>query len=277
MFLGAGASALAYTAGITPASVYGAYQAAKTAYSVYDSVMGKRKLTDGAMPAAKKRAIERYGVAAVKKYFVSGRDRANVGGYGRYTGRPGELKFFDTALSFNVDGTAEIPATGQLCLLGRGDDPGNYVGRQFTLKSIAIRGSAGMVPAASVTASSTAFFYLVLDKQANGAAAGVTDVFDGTNLATAFHNLDNASRFTILKKWKHTYNPSAGVSGAYNNNQWHFEVYKKCNILFQMDGAIGGDITHLKTSNVFLIAGTDGASDDIIQVSGQARLRFTDM
>lgn len=76
-----------------------------------------------------------------------------------------EVKYFDTALSFTVDATGEIPATGgQLCLIATGDDVVNREGWKVAAKALQIRVKATFDPGASATAASTVvYIYVVLD------------------------------------------------------------------------------------------------------------------
>jgi len=197
------------------------------------------------------------------------------GYYGRFSGPGAELKFFDTTNSFTFDATGEVPATGQLNLIPQGVTESTRVGRKCILKSIQMRGIITFAPAAAAAAASTAYLYLVLDKQANGAAAGIQDVFTSTNLASAFHNLANSQRFVVLKKMKYTMAPSAGVTTAYNNSTRAYDLYKKCNIPLEFSSTTGA-ITEIRSNNVFLLAGTDGQSDDTISCVGVTRIRFSD-
>lgn len=186
-----------------------------------------------------------------------------------------ETKSFDTALSFTFDGTAEVPATGQLCLVPQGATAQQRIGEKIVVKSVQIRASIGLVPSTSATSSSTAMMYLIQDKQANGAAASVTDIFTGTNLCEAMRDITTYRRFNVLAQWYHTFTPQAGVSTAYNNQQYHLELYKKVNIPIIFDSTTGA-ITELTGNNIFLVAGTDTASDDLITLSGRCRITFAD-
>lgn len=186
-----------------------------------------------------------------------------------------EIKSFDTALAFNIDGTGEIPATGQLCLIPQGATAETRNGAKCVIKSIQIRASIGMVPAAAGTASSTAHMFIVQDRMCPAAAATVAQVFTSTNLALALRNITNYSRFTILKHWWKTFTPTSGATGNYNNEQYAFEFYKKVNIPLEFN-ATAGAVTELTRNNIFIIAGTDGASDDIMSVAGTCRVCFDD-
>ena len=221
------------------------------------------------------RAVSRYGAGAVGKYFRPGFDRTG-GSFGRYAGRGAELKFFDTALSFNIDSTGEVPATGQLCLIPQGVTESTRVGRKCVIKSIQGKMQLLYQPGATGLATTSGVIYVVLDKQTNGAAAAATDVFEsGANLHLQFHDLANSQRFVVLKKMKYTMVPQAGVTTAYNNSMRVIEFYKKCNIPLEFSSTTGA-ITELRSNNVFLLAGCDANTDDLTAVIGNVRLRFSD-
>lgn len=200
------------------------------------------------------------------------------GAYGRYginarqQGLKPELKFFDTANSFLFDSTAEVPATGQVALIPQGDTESTRDGRLAVIKSIQIRGNLLFEPGASAAGVCQAFLYVVLDTQANGAAAAVTDVFTGTNLSTALLNLNNSGRFRILKKFNYNFTSTAGVSTAYNPMVKQLEWYKRCNIKMDWSSTTGA-ITEIRSNNIFLIAGAS-QGDDLVTFTGNTRLRF---
>lgn len=205
--------------------------------------------------------------------FVPGYQRTG-GFYGRFAGPGAELKFFDTALDFMFDTSLEVPATGQLNLIPQGVTESTRVGRKCVLKSILMKGNMVFVPAAAATAAGIARLWLVLDKQANGAAAAATDVFTSIDTAVCLRNLSNSERFVILKKWMWTFNSPAGVTTAYNNVRRLFSFYKPCNIPLEFSSTTGA-ITELKTNNVFLMAGSDNV-DDLVTFHGNCRVRFSD-
>lgn len=191
------------------------------------------------------------------------------GGYG------GELKFFDTAISFTFDATGEVPATGQLALIPQGVTEATRVGRACIVKSIQLRGNIVFAPSTAASAATSVILLLVQDTQCNGAAAAVTDVLTSTNMSTAMINLDNSQRFRILKRMTFTLNSPAGVSTAFNNVVRHFDVYKKCHIPMDYSSTTGA-ITEIRSNNIFLLAGSDGASDDLVTCGAICRLRFAD-
>lgn len=226
-----------------------------------------------------------------KRRSVPGRYQGRLrrgGFYGRYSrgsqaarlrrGLHIEKKFFDTTLSFTFDATGEVPATGQLNLIPQGVTESTRVGRTAQIKSLQIRSLITYVPAADTLGVGTAYLYLVLDKQANGAAAAVTDVLTGTAMPLAMFNMANAERFKIIRKWTHTFQSGAGVSAAFGRDQWQLDDYVKLNLPIEYDSsAITGAITTIRSNNLFLLAGSDATTDDEIACAGTVRLRFTDI
>lgn len=242
----------------------------------------KRKQVVAYVSPAKKKNAKNKGYGGAKYGVVPGVTRS-IGYYGRYTNpaKP-ELKFFDTSLSGTIDATAEIPATGgQINLVPQGDTQSQRVGRKIIIRSIHVKGTAFLAPAASANASEVAYMYLIWDKQCNGAAATVGDansgVFTSANLSVAYMTLANKSRFVILKKWIWTFNAGAGVTTAYNTVARNFDFFKKCMIPIEFDAsATTGAITTIRSNNCFLVWGTTGTTDDVVSVTGAIRIRYMD-
>lgn len=187
-----------------------------------------------------------------------------------------ELKVFDTANSFTLDATAEVPATGQLCFVQVGDTLNNRDGAVILVKSLQIRGTLLFAPAAAAAAATIAYIYVVLDRQANGAAAAITDVLTSNVISTALGNVPNQYRFKILKRIVVPMAPQAGATTAYNNVSLPVDEYIKFKVPLQIRyTASAGAITDIASNNLFLLAGTDTQSDDTITFVGTSRLRFT--
>lgn len=187
-----------------------------------------------------------------------------------------ELKVFDTAVNFTFDLTGEVPATGQLCFVQTGDTLNNRDGAVIHVKSLQLRGIAVYTPGASATASTTAYLYVVQDRQCNGAAAAVTDVLTSSAMFKALGNVPNQYRFKILKRIVIPLTAQAGVTTAYNTQNCPVDEYIKFPQPLEIRyTASTGAITDIASNNLFLLAGTDGASDDLVGFDGTARLRFT--
>lgn len=202
--------------------------------------------------------------------------RASVGSRKAYNRRPRqELKFFDTTISTLADTTMEIPATGgQLVLIPQGDSDQTRDGRMAYVKSVQIRGTVTYQPAAAANAATCVHMWLVQDKQTNGAAAGATDVFTSTDASLALRNINNASRFKILKHFRVDLNANAGVTTAYNQVVKSLEYYTACDIPITYSSTTGA-ITEIRSNNLFLLLGSTN-TDDVVTVSGVARVRFYD-
>jgi len=131
-----------------------------------------------------------------------------------------ELKAFDTALSFAFDATGEVPATGQLCFVQTGDTLNNRDGASSWLRvsQFGLVGYTNQWPQQRL--QEPFYLYVVLDKQANGAAAGVTDVLTSTDLSIALGNVPNQYRFRILRKIAIDLSSQAGVTDALQQCEW---------------------------------------------------------
>lgn len=201
--------------------------------------------------------------------------------YSKYNARfaggvPKELKRFDTALNFSFDDTGEVPSTGQLCLIPQGDDATERIGRNVLVKSIHIRGNMELIASSAASRSTSVYLYVVLDTQCNGAAASISDVLTSADMESAMINLDNSNRFKILKKFRFALNPQAGWGTNTNSVQRNIEWYAKCHIPLKFDASAGA-ITDLTSNNIFLLAGSDGDSnDDTVAFLGTCRLRYYD-
>jgi len=217
--------------------------------------------------------------ASKRPRVVPGMTRT-TGFYGRFgqnakaAGNKPELKFFDTTLAFVIDATGEVPATGQLNLIPQGDTESTRDGRSATIKSIQIRGMIKADFGAAANPFGVTYMYLVLDKQANGAAAAVSDVLTNATMTNGMFNLENSARFVILKKWVHDWTPQAGATTAFGAVARHVEFYKKVDIPITWSSTTGA-ITEIRSNNLFLIAGaSSSALDDLVGFNGVCRLRF---
>lgn len=209
--------------------------------------------------------------------FVPGYDR-RAGYYGRF--RPGgELKFFDTTISGDFNVTGAVLTTGaQLVLIPQGVTESTRVGRKCTIKSIEMVGTitSNLGAATVAQARGSGHLWLVQDMQCNGAAAGISDIIEGSNLGVGLRDLANKSRFRVLKKFYMNLNPGAGVTAALAGNSKYFHWYKKCDIPIEYSSTTGA-IGEIRSNNLFLIAGVNNSNiSDLINVSGKVRVRFSD-
>lgn len=189
-----------------------------------------------------------------------------------------EDKFLDTTLAYTIDSTGELPATGQLCLIPQGDSAVTRDGRKVVLNSLSIKAELTLAPGASATLSGTTSIMLVLDREPDEATAVFNDVYltgaGGVGTISPI-NLNNANRFVILKRWDHIWNPNGGVSGAYNTVVKKIDYYKKLKGQVMNFNSTTGAIAEITGHNIFLLSASSAGLDDLVTVSGVARLRFT--
>jgi len=207
--------------------------------------------------------------------MYTGRFRYGPGGYG-YADRP-ELKFFDTAQSFLVDSTGEVPATGQLNLIPQGITEATRVGRRITIKAIQMRVQF-QYNVATLTGG-TFRFLLVQDKQCNGANAtysGAGGVLESDSVH-AFRNLENTQRFIVHMDKFFSITPQAGVAGAFNQNVKLVTFIKKVWVPIEFDSsATTGAIDTIRSNNFFLLCKGHSGEDDIVTCTGVVRVRYVD-
>jgi len=149
----------------------------------------------------------------------------------------GERKFFDTALSFAPANTLTIPATGQLSLIPQNDTQSGRDGRKAVVDSIYIHGEVTVTKVAN-TEEDQMNIWVVLDKQANGAAATAanadTGVFTTNDQATLQRTLANIDRFIVLGQIKVLCNFDGGGAGA-STLSVPFAWSKKVNVPVEFD------------------------------------------
>jgi len=215
-----------------------------------------------------------------KRQVVPGftRTGGNYARFGYSAARMGltpEVKSYDIdPFTFSFDSTMELANIGvsSMLAIAQGTSGDTRDGRAIFVKSVQIRGTMNYAPAAGAVTGATAFMYLVLDSQANGAVPAVSEIFTSTAAETNHLLIANSGRFRILKRWIQTFNSPSGVTTAYNNVRKQIEFYKRCNIKVEYN-TTGGALTDIKSNHLFLVAGSVGG-DDLISFTGSIRLRF---
>lgn len=216
--------------------------------------------------------------------YRTGRTRT-AGFYGRYSGSTApEKKFFDVKHAAVTLTTGGVVTDQSLNLIDQGNDECQMIGRKVVIKSFMIRGIMRFpqqtnAVIGSVNAADTCRFALVLDKQCNGATATVALMYQNTDIWT-FNNLENSSRFSILKEWKMNIGSSLNFNDDANvyfsgDVERQFKYFKKCNIPLEFGIQSGGSrvITEVKSNNLFLIG---FSHDGKISVEYRTRIRYAD-
>ncbi len=210
--------------------------------------------------------------------FRKGFERVS-GFYGRFKPAFGkELKFLDSKVSTNLN--ANWTPGEAVSLVGRGTDPNQRIGRNFTIRSIQMRYQV-IKPAGLDQASFR--ILIVLDRQTNGegftGAQLMTDGDDQNDTTwRAYRNLENISRFEIL--WDKTIDLNAEshdnalttiapttITGTY---------YKKVNIKVEMSGTAGpASFTDVKDNSIQVKHCASNSPADTVLFKYTFRIRFT--
>lgn len=186
-----------------------------------------------------------------------------------------ELKVGDTTFSgLTVDSTMEIPG-GSINLITQGDAVQNRDGNVVEVKSVEWSFDFQLQPAASANGSTVVHFWLIQDRQPNGAMPAISTIFTSDNAALATTVAGNQYRFKILKRDVVVMNSPAGVTTAYNNSAAFLNGYHKFKkpVQIRFNGN-AGTVADVSTNNFFVVMGST-FSDDLVTFSGWTRLRFT--
>ncbi len=194
----------------------------------------------------------------------------------------GEWKFHDIDIN-----DASVAQNGTILedscnTIAQGVTESQRIGRKCTIRSINWRFRVLLTGQTDVNnlaaAADTVRVILYLDKQANGAAAGVTDILESDDFQS-FNNLANKSRFRTLMDRVYDLSASAGAgtsAAAANDTGPIFAsdaIYKKCNIPIEYSSTTGA-ITEVTSNNIgVLILAAAGARTSF---DSKMRLRFSD-
>lgn len=186
------------------------------------------------------------------------------GFYGLYTARGRkELKVIDTAsASYAADTTGLVTLINGVA---QGTDFNTRIGRKFTMKSVLVRGDVRV----GATPASTAWrVMVVLDRQANGVAPGITDIINAANLA-GVQTLSFRDRFVVLMD-------KQGWLEQTDMQIRPFKWYHKCNLEVTNSGT-GATVGSIATGALYLVTcGATGAGVTAAIVQVACRVRFTD-
>lgn len=239
--------------------------------------MGKRPATTGAGGVHKRKKLSPAQAAVlrdIQQYGRSGMTRT-VGFYNRYAneGLGGERRFFDQQENWTFADSAVV-VVDSLNKLVQGAGSSDRIGRKAVIHSVQIRGEVRASSGGSTAGANLAYFYLVEDKQANGAVASVGDVLTSDILLRGLINLSNSKRFRIIKRFVIELNATAGVSGAFGDVIQEIDFFRKVTIPLEFSGATGA-LTEIKSNNLLLIAGRNAAGSTVITFNGITRIRFS--
>lgn len=191
-----------------------------------------------------------------------------------------EEKFLDTNLGTAIGTVAQTLESANLVLIPQGDTESSRQGRKVMVKKIHCKGELVLTAAtAAANTSETVKVYVLLDKQTNNAQFTAAQLLEGDSLFS-FRNLANQKRFKIL--WQDTICLQAGgaaASGAafvFSEARQKYSCNLNVNIPITYDNSDTDGAIDTQTENsVYFV--TQSATGAIVTLTGQARVRYTDL
>lgn len=214
---------------------------------------------------AKRRAIERYGADAVRKYYspLSGRSRKLVGQ--RETG------YFDYGSAVNMP----FDTTGSIFLAAsvtQGSGIQQRVGKRIMWKSLQVR---GQIIANAAAVYNDCAMLVVYDKRPTGSLPAITDILQFAT-AASMNNDDNSGRFVILKRKDFRLVGSSSTPTSQSSIGCDF--YLKINRPAVFKSAGTGAIGDISEGALYVISVGSNAAGTSAAASNLAfRVRFVDM
>lgn len=189
----------------------------------------------------------------------------------------GEWKFLDSSINQDINTTAVLT-------LVNGLQPGNSasqrIGMKVSIKSMEIRLNVNVTPATGV--SQVNRWFILLDRQANGAApAAVTDYLVAQS-STAPRQLANRKRFKLITD--KIYRLGGVLNGAGTGAQVAegrmFKMYIKFRrpIIVEYNAGVAGTIADISSNSLFFgTFGTEAPGNTDTNCTGYVRIRYTDL
>lgn len=225
----------------------------------------------------KKRKVDKSGVSKKRGY-----DHMTTGGTKKKPSSKSEAKSMQKYLDTDFS-SAAVASTGtilapSLNLLAAGTGPSQIIGREMRIMSISIRFDMQIDAVASGGTNNRCFWriLLIMDRQANGSAATVTEIFGTSPTVRSHINLAEGRRFHIMKEWLINMSPhiEAGT-GAQGAGAFHYEKwFKDVKIPIYYSTSPSGVIGNVKDRNLLLVAFEVG--DTPHSINGRARIRYID-
>lgn len=213
-----------------------------------------------------------------RKFKRRTRARAKKRTYSRVT--LGELKFHDLDIDDATIATGGTIAEDSVLTIAQGTTESERIGRKVQVKQINWRFQILLPTTATAADTSDAVrVILYLDKQANGAAAGVTAILESSNFQS-FNNLSNKSRFRTLMDRTYELNIPAGSGRgstdtlSYGEYRIQDTFFKPCDIGIEYDNsATTGAITTMRSNNIgVLLLSVAG----VCSFTSKMRVRYSD-
>ena len=202
----------------------------------------------------------------------------------RYKSSSVEKKWFDTALAATtLDGTGVV-LSPSINLVNEGNGVNEMAGRKIVitriqLRAIVIKTSSSQALINNLDVSSEYRVAIVLDRQCNGAAPTIANIFQDNDIRT-YNNLSQSRRFKILKEEQGcitaglTYNNATSVYASPIARK-ELIIYLKCWYPIMYTDQAGGSraITEILSNNIAIVGHSTSST---CTVQYRARIRFQD-
>lgn len=179
-----------------------------------------------------------------------------------------ERKFVDTALAADATTTASINIVNAMA---PGTSASTRIGRRILMKSLQIRAQIEREDPATTTSQHVRMM-IVYDRQSNATAPAITDIIDASNVQS-LRNMANVGRFFMIA------DEFIEITAAQGGNQYFiYNKFVKFNLPVYYNAGTAGTVADIATGGLFVCyLGSQAAGVDDINVTGNCRLRFTDM
>ncbi len=192
----------------------------------------------------------------------------------------GELKFHDLDVNDSAIAVGATIAEDSTVTIAQGTDESTRVGRKITVRQINWRFSIALNSIANQDdppKGDVVRILLYLDKQANGATAGTTDILESADYQS-FNNLSNKRRFRTLMDRTYTIGHDLAQTdgtntGSYAETLIHDEFYKKVNIPIEYTGSTGA-ISQVTSNNIGIMTLSKNGTATF---ESKMRIRFSDV
>lgn len=176
-----------------------------------------------------------------------------------------EYKFHDYS---SINDLTSTPVINPINFVNEGDTDQTHDGAMFRIKSIQLNGTARLQ-----TATTTPVFYrlaLVLDTDAAASTSAPTysDIYDSTGEAVSqLRNLDNRSRFVILKQWDRSLNPNGNETGM-------IRFYRQVDLKTQIVGTASE--ANMRKNGLYVVMVSSNAAAGEMGLNLTTRIRYID-
>lgn len=222
----------------------------------------KRRASGGVRgPPRKRTQARRYGLVPTYRGFQP-----------RMFSR-GEWKFTDVFVNVDIN---TAPTITLLNGLVPGNSASQRVGNKVTIRSLEMRVRVQTIPATGV--EQFCRWFIVLDRQANGAApAAITDILTA-NSVTALRNLENRKRFKIIVDKAFPMGATSVSTGTVTSRMYKVYIKFRRPILVEFNNGVAGTIADIVSNSLHLCTlGNVAAGNTDCNLMTNVRLRYTDM